>query len=143
MSSLNRITDLRQAALALLALAVMVATAGCGGMGLTGSEPSIYRGVWAGEWESATLQEDGVIVMTVFPDGSMIGQISNNRLHLTADIAGTMQPDGSFIATAGFGASGNYVMEGQAALGTGTLTGAYVTTYLGQEYPSTFSLTGS
>jgi hypothetical protein len=117
--------------------------AGCGGMRLDGSEPSIYRGVWGGDWNAPTFEESGSLAVTIFPDGSIVGQMSNTRLGLTAPISGTVQPDGRFLATAGFGAAGNYVLDGSLTLQSGSITGAYVTQWGGTDYPSSFTLTTS
>lgn len=135
-SSMRVARILVRRSLAALGLGSILMMSGCGGT-TSSSVPNIYRGAWAGTWESKTEGESGSISFTVFSDGSLTGTMTRSPA-LTASLSGNINDLGQMIAVAGFGADGNYQMQGSVVL-TNNLLGSFRYNFLGVEYNGSFS----
>lgn len=110
-------------------------TAGCAGEGQDSVIPNLYRGVWSGGWDSPDFNEAGAMAITIYNDGSMTGTFTNARFATQAPINGLVREEGDFSATVGFGADGNYQLEGRIATsGSELLLGSFTITYHGVRY---------
>jgi len=127
------------------AVLAMAFAAGCGGgtSTLNGSIiPNFYRGNWAGEWQSQSIDDEGALFISVYADGSVVGEMSRKGGE-TGVFTGTMQNDGIFRGVAGFGAGGNFDMVGSVVkIGEGML-GSFNYRYLGTVYSASMTLESS
>jgi len=124
--------------LTLLGLGSALALIGCGGNGHDPTQPNLYRGDWSGTWTSATFEDNGSISFTVYSDGSMTGTMTRNRPATSATLVGTLDANGNIVAVAGFGADGNFEIQGAAVL-TNNLLGSFRFTYKGVDYHASFT----
>jgi hypothetical protein len=123
--------------LSLLGVGLAISLTGCGGTSDNPVTPNIYRGAWTGSWQSATAGDDGSISFTIYPDGSLTGSMTR-RPGTSATLVGTVNAHGQMVAVAGFGAEGNFEMEGAVVLTT-NLLGSFRYRFLGVEYNASFS----
>lgn len=136
-SSMRVARILIRRSLAVLGLGSVLFLHGCGGSATDSATPNIYRGAWTGTWESKTENDSGSISFTVFADGSLTGTMSKSP-SLSANLVGHVNSLGQMIAVAGFGADGNFSIQGSVVL-TNNLLGSFRYEWLGTEYNGSFS----
>lgn len=120
----------------IIALVLMII--GCGG-GADATLPSIYRGVYNGTWADPASNENGTFTLTVFANGSITGNMSSTQAGSTAPMSGEVDQTGNFEMIAGFGASGNFVMNGTMVLVDTSLLGSFEYQFLGGTYMGSFT----
>lgn len=123
--------------LSILGIGMVVGLSGCGGTSEKPVTPNIYRGAWTGSWQSVTGGDDGSISFTIYPDGSLTGSMTR-KPGTSATLVGTVNAHGQMVAVAGFGAEGNFEIEGAVVLTT-NLLGSFRYRFLGVEYNASFS----
>lgn len=123
---------------ALIALLLLVT--GCGG-GADSTLPSIYRGVYSGTWADPTSNDSGTFTLTVFANGSITGNMASTQTGTSAPMSGQVDQTGNFDMIAGFGASGNFVMNGTMVLVDTSLLGSFDYQFLGGTYMGSFTTT--
>lgn len=123
------------------AIALGFAVAGCGGStSATSLVPNQYRGSWTGNWSSTTLNDGGVATWTVYSDGSITGTLTLTSTNATANCVGTVNGLGNFQIQAGFGALGNYDLQGTMTKNAAKVDCVYTTYWNGTGYNSNVSL---
>ncbi len=124
---------------AVLIGSMVIAVAGCGGSN-TSTLPSLYEGSWNGTWNGPQTNDGGTLTFTVSADGSVTGTMSRKG-GLSGSFGGIINNTGKLTATSAFSGSGNFIISGQVALGSGSLSGSFNYDWLGSEYQGTFSET--
>lgn len=139
-SSMRVARILIRRSLSVLGLGFALLVSGCGGSATDPVSPNIYRGAWQGTWQSVTANDNGTMAFTVFSDGSFTGTMSR-KPGLTGNFEGHINPLGQLTGVAGFGADGNFLIQGSVVLNNNNLLGSFRYEWLGIEYNASFTCT--
>jgi len=129
-----------KAALSIFAIAAALAMAGCGGNGQTPFVPD--EGSYSGTWTSTALNDNGVMTLSIQPNGTATGTMTDVVQNATNGVVqGQVQNDGTFSGIVQYGSGGPMVIMGNlSANGSGHLGGTLTEYINGLGYSLTVDL---